>query len=273
MVAAEDVMDEVLVLARRIEEYWSDDDVWIERRPTADQPDETAPDRLHRSRLNARQAMPLQRVRGCAGRVAGQGGTNTVLPALPCGVESFPEPAQFAGTTARWPSTRLRHLGRWSVIAVCRRTAGRVSPRSKSAQITIVRPFSGLAQFSTRCRLRARGPQDSLRRRTVIRRGAQESKAVFRKVTRVVAFRVDMHKSVSAGNRRSDDHLDDMELDDSRREYFELLEARITAQAAEAVLLRERCSPLAVRPDAGTYPHPSSTKPATISPHPMSSQS
>ena len=130
-----------------------------------------------------------------------------------------------------------------------------------------------LAQFMTRCRRRALELLDSVRRRTVIRWGAQESMAVVRDVTRGIAGFVPVHKSVRASGRRSDDHLNDVVLEDSRREHFEFLETRITAQAAEAVLLREHDSPIDVRPDAGTCPHPSSTEPVAISTHLVSSRS
>ena len=111
-----------------------------------------------------------------------------------------------------------------------------------------------------------------LRQRKVIRWGAQESMAIIRDTTRGIAVYVDTHKPVRVSSGQSDDHLDDIQLRDSRHEYFQFLDTQISAQAAQAILLRRHNAPVHMCPDAGTCPNPSCAGPAKTSTHPIRSR-
>ena len=76
--------------------------------------------------------------------------------------------------------------------------------------------------------------------------------AVVRRALHGISVFVQMHKPSAPTDARSDGGPDETQLSDSRLEYFEFIEQRIVAQAAQAHSLRP--SPAVITPGPGAEP-------------------
>jgi hypothetical protein len=90
--------------------------------------------------------------------------------------------------------------------------------------------------------------------------------AVVRRALHGISVFVQTHKSSAPRDVRSDGGPDERQVSDSRLEYFDFIEKRIVAQAAQAHSLRP--SPVVITPDRGAEPAKPAVDPERVDPGP-----